>query len=100
MQLKYDINALCRIEDKLGLSLFEVMADKNKLASFRVLRVLYWGGLNEDITVDEAGERLTGLISKGTTFMDVGQAIQKALTESGLLTPEGGEKNPPKTRNR
>lgn len=53
--LKFDFNALCKVEDVLNISI----ADLETNSSLRVLRVLVWAGLLDaipNLTIEEAGE--------------------------------------------
>lgn len=99
--LRYDLNSMCCVEDALGCSLFEIISDKTKLSSFRVLRALYWAGTDTSLSMDEAGDNLMAELKNGKTFMDIGQSIMNALSESGLLgKADGKAENPPKARNK
>lgn len=92
--LHYDINAMCSIEDALGCPLFEIISDKNRLASMKVLRALYWAGSDTGRSLEEAGEDIMKEIKAGRSFMDIGKAIMDAMADSGLVGKAEASENP------
>lgn len=77
--LAYDINALCRVEDALGIEdvkqLQEVMS---KGMSFRKLRTLFCCGLTPEVTEVEAGEVIQELGVTDATAK-IGEAFKAAF---------------------
>ncbi|KUO53199.1 MAG: hypothetical protein APF82_01010 [Sphingomonadales bacterium BRH_c42] len=60
--LAYDINALCRIEERLGIeNAQEFQRTLQKNLSFRTLRALFCCGLSPDATEEQAGEIMSAL---------------------------------------
>lgn len=60
--LAYDINALCRVEDRLGIeSVQDFQRTLQKNMSFRTLRALFCCGLSPDATEEQAGAVMQAL---------------------------------------
>ena len=97
--IQFDLNALCEIEDKLGIDLKDLPeVDVNA----RTLRVLLWAGLlsdDPDITLETAGH-LASDNGLQETIAKVGEAMQKAFTRSaeGNLTKSPKETGTGKKR--
>lgn len=57
--LRYSVNALCNLEDALGVPIFEYFSNLSKIPSFNDTRKIFWAGLSENNprpTLEEAGE--------------------------------------------
>lgn len=90
--LAYDINALCRIEDRLQIeSAQEFQRVLQKSLSFRKLRTLFCCGLSPDATEEQAGEIMQEL-GMDTVSAMITETIQSAFPDAkGNARP-----NPPK----
>lgn len=94
-RLRYDLNALAVIEERLALpSISSVMDILNQL-SMRALRCLLWGGLlheRPELTEQEVGEM-------DFDFAHVVDRVSKAVvlafkTDGGEAPPEGNARRP------
>jgi hypothetical protein len=80
--LRYSINAMCDLEERLGQSVVEVgtlMSDPAKL-SMSVIRSIFWAGLrdhHEAITETEAGRIMSAL-----GIVEASQMIAKAFASA------------------
>ena len=89
LTLKYDINALCELEDALdkGIPELAILFSDVKKIRLKDLRVVFWAGLihsRPELTIKEAGE----LISSAGGMMPVMDAVGRALSET---FPSGSE---------
>ena len=86
--LSYDINALCRIEDRLGIENAQEFQRvlKNNL-SFRKLRTLFCCGLSPEATEERAGEVMQALGMDEVSAM-ITDTIQAAFPDTkGKASP-------------
>jgi len=90
--LAFDVNALCRIEDRLGIeSAQDFQRTLQKSLSFRKLRTLFCCGLSPVATEDQAGEIMQELGMDAVIAM-ITETIQAAFPD-----PKGNARpNPPK----
>lgn len=97
--LRFDINAMAALEEVTGeKSFLTIVNNKEKMASFRMLRALYWAGTDTKASLEEAGEKLSEELKKGKTLLQVIGEITEALNDSFPI-PSGGEaENPPKSQ--
>ena len=90
--LRYSVNAVCCLEDKLG-SLAELM--RNQLSC---LRGLLWCGLMETekrITLEDAGALLQAHLDGGGSLKQVSGQIAAALEKAGFFQlPAGSGPSP------
>ena len=90
--LRYSVNAVCCLEDKLG-SLAELM--RNQLSC---LRGLLWCGLMETekgITLEDAGALLQAHLDGGGSLKQVSGQIAAALEAAGFFQlPAGSGPSP------
>lgn len=88
LTLAYDINALCRIEDRLGIENaqeFQRVLQKN--LSFRKLRTLFCCGLSPEATEERAGEIMQALGMDEVSAM-ITDTIQAAFPDAkGKASP-------------
>lgn len=85
--LRYSVNAVCCLEDKLG-SLTELT--RNPLSC---LRGLLWCGLMETekgITLEDAGALLQAHLDGGSSLKQVSGQMAAALEEAGFFQPPAG----------
>lgn len=85
--LRYSVNAVCGLEDKLG-SLAELT--RNPLSC---LRGLLWCGLMETekgITLEDAGALLQAHLDGGGSLKQVSGQMAAALEEAGFFQPPAG----------
>lgn len=85
LELKYDVNSICALEEKTGKGLFALIDAQN--IGFSTVRNLIWAGLrskNPALTVEIVGNWIYEDIKKGMTFDKYFENVMKALEESGL----------------
>lgn len=78
--IRYDFNALCDLEETLGVSGVEALNVKLSEFGFGTIRAFTWAGLlheEPDVTVREVGVWLSALGAKG--LEQIGQAVGHAL---------------------
>lgn len=66
--LHYSHNAICRLEEASGKSLGQLTRELEAMGenlSVRSVRLLFWGGLPEGTTLDQAGEIMDGVGLQG-----------------------------------
>jgi len=88
-RLRFDVNALCDIEDALGESVGTAFTDGK--AGIKTLRTLLWAGLKwEDrtLTPQKVGDLLNAYLENGGTIDVVGDTVGRALATSGLIGKE------------
>lgn len=93
VKLKMDMNALCELEEAMGEKIPNIgdMVQQRRIG-IKECRAMLWAGLlhqNEDITMKEAGEIMTG-----AGFAETMKVIMPAMAEAltGGKTPEQLEK--------
>jgi hypothetical protein len=83
-KLKYDFNALCEMEDALGVdSIFETFQQGFNVSA-KNIRILIWAGLiheHEDLTIKDVGRILTGVDLK-EVYAAVAEALNAILGEN------------------
>lgn len=85
-RLRYDINAIADLEEKLGRGVGAMLSEE--AMGLSTVRGLLWAGLKwEDrgLTVDRAGQLLQDHLASGGDLQAVGQQINQALQISGLF---------------
>jgi len=93
-KLSFSANALCEIEDALGMNVEVVIAELITAKNVKLgqLRILFWQGLRDhlpDITLDE-----TKAILRTMKPADMGRLIGEAFVRSMPAAPEGEAANP------
>lgn len=86
MELKYDFNAMCAIEEKTGKGI-QTLINEN-VAIFSLCRLLIWAGLrhlNPSLGIDIVGSWIHEEFKKGVGIEDFAVLYSKALMESGLF---------------
>jgi len=91
--LRYDINALCEVEEAAGENIPALLAgmEDGTPPSFRQMRLLLWGGLrsgNPRITQAEAGVIL-GEVTPQVAVRLIGDALTAALGKAEAEPGEG-----------
>ena len=92
LNLKYDFNALCELEEKSEMGILEIIESKK---GNYTMRLMVWAGLlheNNRLTIKEAGEILNKLIQEGNTLNDIATLIFKALEKSGVIGKQEDKK--------
>ena len=85
-KLKYDVNAICYIEEKAGKGITSLLEYNN--IGFNLIRLLVTGGIKHqvpNIHPEMVGNFLQELINKGETFDTLFEKCCIALKESGIL---------------
>lgn len=96
--LKYDINALCMVEEVAGMSIVRIFADTGNLEKLSMIRKLYWAGQsheNPKLTLSEAGEALQAELQR-RTMGEVVEEITEAMMATGIFPKEGEAPDPQK----
>lgn len=88
--LRYGINALCRIEDRLGVTVFDLGQKMQAGLDVRTLRTVFACGLADDVTDDAAGDLMDELGVQRAGEL-VGEAFQAAFPQE-----KGGKTSPRK----
>lgn len=88
--LRYDVNALCEVEEALGLNLVQLLTklDADTPPSFTEARALFWAGLRDhhpEIDLKAAGTLL------GEVGIRVGVVALGAAMRNGILSENGAE---------
>jgi hypothetical protein len=86
--LKYDINAICTIEDKLGGSFVELLTKPEQLQKISSIRILVWAGMlhnNPELTLEQAGGIISDSLQDGDDFISISEAITQAISSCGLI---------------
>lgn len=96
LPLRYTLNALCLLEEKMGKGLDQLLS-----AGFSSLRGLLWCGLLSEmpaLTLEEAGDMLEKHLKSGGKLLLVAASLSQALEDAGFFHPgeEAQEKNPPR----
>lgn len=97
-RFRFDINSMVAFEEAVDQSFLETASKKEKAASFKTLRALYWAGTDTKISLEEAGKKLTEELKSGATLEKIYMEITKAIEESCLIPGSGGDEteNPQK----
>ena len=85
--LRYTVNALCCLEEKIGKGLESLTGTQ-----LTCLRGLLWCGLMEEqpgITLDRAGEILQAHLEKGGRLRTVADHLAAALEDAGFFQEPG-----------
>ena len=97
--VKYDINALCALEQKLGnKSLQEIFNEKS--LNFTWIRCVLWAGLihgDKKFTVADAGRLLDEHFETGG---DLGELVQELMTAMTTVFPQEKRTGKPSTKKR
>lgn len=93
--LVFDINALCEVEDELGMDVDMLLAKYASGTSAKIVRGMIWAALqkNHPCTVDEVGDLMSAV-----GFQESKQALERAMAAAFPPPEEVEEKNPPKRR--
>ncbi|MDP3493971.1 MAG: hypothetical protein Q8R82_12725 [Hyphomonadaceae bacterium] len=98
--LLFDINAMCEIEEQLGLKPDAVVASFNGNMSLTVLRKLLWGALREhhpEIDLKECG-RIIQELTWPVVAEKLGEAIRLSFPEHDPKATPASPQPPRKTR--
>jgi len=97
--MRFSANALCEIEEALGMGINTVsnlLADKETMR-LKMVRVVFWAGLRDhhpETTLHQAGEIITDL-SLGEAMLLVSKAFQLAFQDNSQAHPQKpGQKSP------
>ncbi|MZR14224.1 hypothetical protein GQE99_14470 [Maritimibacter sp. DP07] len=77
--LRFSINAICRIEESTGKPIAE-LANIGANAKLQDIRAMFWGALEPQVTVEEAGEIMDELGLNRSAEL-IGEAFEKAFPE-------------------
>lgn len=80
--LRFGINALCRIEDRLGYSVLQLGQKMQGGLDMRTLRTVFACGLDTSLTDDDAGEIMDAIGVQRAGEL-VGEAFQAAFPSGG-----------------
>lgn len=86
-ELRYGVNALCILEEKIGKSLAEILG---KGMGISMLRMVWWAGLvwdDKELTEEAAGNLMDEFMASGHAFGEVSDLITQALLQSGFVDP-------------
>jgi len=103
MELSYPNNSIMELEEKLDMSVGQILADSltatqaGKLPKFKVMIAIVWAGLIEknEITFDEVVKRFTLTISEDLLVPSL-EALTEALDFGGVDTSEKKNSTPEK----
>lgn len=91
--LRFDINALCRLEDKTGKNIdavADMLQPKDGIPRMRDLRLMFWAGLGGKMTEEKAGDILSDLgLERGSQLL--GQAFEAAFPQIGDAAATGDQ---------
>ena len=97
--MRFSANALCEIEDALGMGVNAVATQLANPESMRLkmVRVVFWAGLRDhhpEITLHQAGEIITD-VSLTKSMALVSQSFQLAFQDNSKAHPQKpGQKSP------
>jgi hypothetical protein len=98
--LRYDVNALCALEDELGMKFMQIAAKFEKQDfGMKEVRALLWAGLlweNPSITIGEAGT-LVGEIGLVRAITAASESFQEAfgnIQQGATVSPKKSAKTP------
>lgn len=98
LALRMDMNALARYQDRSGETISVAIEGIMKDGWDAVRgRRLFWAGLSERMTEDEAGDVMTDL-GMGRAMEVTGEALRYAIRSLNGLPEEAEEGNDPKPR--
>lgn len=84
-ELRYGVNALVLLEEKLGKQLAEILSQGMGVG---MLRMVFWAGLvwdDKELDEDGAGVLMDLYMDEGHEFQEVTDLITKALMKSGFV---------------
>lgn len=89
--LRYNTNALCRIEDETGKPVSEILETMQDAPSIKMMRTIFGAGLSPAQSPEDVGDLIDEL-----TFAEVSNLVERAFK---LAFPEGeqGEGKPKAT---
>jgi hypothetical protein len=96
--VKYDINAVCVIEEMTGMSIVRLFTDQSNIERISIVRKLYYAGRMADdkkLTLYAAGLELQELIGAGESLVDVVEKITEGLMSTGIFPKPGDEAGEP-----
>lgn len=85
--LRYTVNAVCCLEEKMGAGLESLMRTQ-----LSCLRGLLWCGLMENhpgVTLERAGEMLQAHLEQGGSLRAVADILAAALEDAGFFRQPG-----------
>lgn len=85
--LAFTINALCVLEDRLGVGVAEIGAQMGQSMRISTLRTVFWAGLiaHHDLTEEQAGDIIT-LVGTAETAQLIAKAFSSAFPEAAKGT--------------
>ena len=87
MELKYDYNSICAMEEKMGKGINAIMQEDS--AGLNMIRVLLWAGLRHaypTLKIDTVGTWIFEEIKKGSNKLEIiSKKCMEALVQSGIL---------------
>ncbi len=79
-KLRYDLNALCELEDRFDKPIMEILSGIGEKMSIKLVRTLVWAGLiHED---EELTEKQVGTMVDMSNIMEVQEKLTEALSTS------------------
>lgn len=79
-KLRYDMNALCELEDVFDKPIMEVLAEIETGMSIKLVRAVLWAGLiHED---EELTQRQVGTMIDMSNIMEVQEKLTEAISTS------------------
>jgi hypothetical protein len=91
-EIKYDFNAICTIEEKMGKGIHALMSED--AGFFSLTRVLIWAGIrhsNPNLTIEIVGNWIFEETKKGKTTNDFTEIAVQSLINSGVLGKVDGD---------
>jgi len=79
-RLRYDLNALCELEDRFNKPIMELLKDVGQNMSIKLVRTLVWAGLiheDKDLTEAQVGEMIDL-----SNIIEVQEKLTEALSTS------------------
>ena len=85
--LVFSINALCSLEERLGVGVAEIGAQMGESMRIGTLRTIFWAGLvtRHDVTEEQAGDIITQ-IGPNEASQLIGKAFAAAFPEAAKGT--------------
>lgn len=96
--VKYDINAVCVVEEITGMSIVQLFTDQTNIEKISIVRKLYYAGRMSDdkkLTLYGAGLELQELIGAGESLAVVVEKITEGLMSTGIFPKPGDEAGEP-----
>lgn len=90
--LKYDVNALVKLEDLTGKTLEEIL---NESIGFSILRQLLFVGLSKyhkEINLEESGDLIQEFLNQGQEIQELSTVLMKSFEESNLVKTKDTKK--------